>query len=95
MSVGHVARAIEAAGIPTVAVFIRAFRHVAEAMTVPRALITPHLMGRTIGPPGARQRQREVVMGALRLASQATGPGTVVTFEPTTPAWGERPRPGA
>lgn len=95
MSVGHVARAIEAAGIPTVAVFIRAFRHIAESMMVPRTLITPHLMGRPIGPPGARQRQREVVTAAVQLASQATGPGTVVTFEPTTPAWGEAPRPGA
>jgi hypothetical protein len=93
VSVGHVARAIEEAGVPTVAVFIRAFRHVAQAMTLPRVLITPHLMGRTIGPPGARERQREVVTAALRLASEATGPGTMVTFEPTTPAWGEAPHP--
>ncbi len=82
MSVGHVARAIEAAGIPTVAVFIRAFRHVAEAMTVPRAVITPHLMGRTVGPPGARHRQRAVVGAALRLLADAEGAGTVVELEP-------------
>lgn len=80
MSVGHVARAIEEAGIPTVAVFIRAFRHVAEAMTVPRVLVTPHLMGRTVGPPGARRRQREVVEAALSLLGTATAPGTVMEF---------------
>lgn len=92
MSVGHVARAIEDAGLPTVTVFIRAFRHVAEAMTVPRVLVTPHLMGRTIGPPGGRERQREVVESALRLAVEAPGPGTIVELEPSTPAWGEPAR---
>ncbi|MBW3578026.1 MAG: hypothetical protein KY462_09885 [Actinobacteria bacterium] len=87
MSVGHVARALEEAGIPTVAVFIRAFRDVAEAMTLPRVLVAPHLMGRTIGPPGAEPRQREVVTSALRLFETATGPGTVVDLRPATAAW--------
>ncbi len=91
VSVGHVARALEDAGLPSVAVFIRAFRHVAEAMTLPRTLVTPHLMGRTLGPPGARRRQREVAAAALGLLETATSPGTLVDLRPTTPAWpGER-----
>lgn len=87
VSVGHVARALEAAGTPTVAVFIRAFRHLAEAMTVPRALITPHLMGRTCGPPGAHRRHLEVVEQALRLLETATAPGTIADLRPSSPAW--------
>jgi hypothetical protein len=87
VSVGHVARALEEVGIPTVAVFIRAFRHVAEAMTLPRVLVTPHLMGRTIGPPRATERHREVVTSALDLLENAREPGTVTDLHPTTPAW--------
>ena len=74
---GHVARALEAAGIPTVAIFIRAFRHQAEHLKVPRVLVTPHLMGRTVGPPGDAQRQRQVVRAALDLLQTATEPGTI------------------
>ena len=58
-------------------VFIEAFRPVAEAMTVPRALITPHLMGRTCGAPGEYGRQRQVVAQALELLATAAGPGTL------------------
>lgn len=76
-SVGLVARALEAAGIPTVSVFIRAFEHVAGRLRVPRALITPHLMGRTVGPVGDRSRQRTVVEAALRLLAEADAPQTV------------------
>lgn len=58
--------------------FVRAFAHVAERLRVPRVLVTPHLMGRTIGPVGDRERQRAVVEAALELLSSATAPGTVV-----------------
>jgi hypothetical protein len=75
-SVGLVARALEAAGIPTVAVFTRPFAHVAGRLRVPRVLVTPHLVGRTIGPVGDRERQREVVEAALRLLAEADGPET-------------------
>lgn len=63
------------------AVFVTAFQHVAERLQVPRVLITPHLMGRTIGPVGDRTRQRAVVAAALELLTTATGPGTVVTLD--------------
>ncbi len=80
MSVGHTARALEAAGIATVAIFIRAFRHQAEFLKVPRTLITPHLMGRTVGPPGKVERQRQVVRAALDLLAHADHPGSIVEF---------------
>ncbi len=73
-SVGLVSRALEEQGIPTVSVFIRAFAHVAGQLQVPRVLITPHLMGRTIGAVGDRRGQREVVDAALRLLVEARTP---------------------
>ncbi len=58
-------------------IFVRAFEHVAGRLRVPRVLITPHLMGRTVGPVGDRARQRAVVEAALRLLVEADGPQTV------------------
>lgn len=81
-SVGLVARELEAAGIPTVSIFIRAFRHRAVQLQVPRVVITPHLMGRTVGPVGDRARQRQVVEAALELLEQADEAGTIVNLEP-------------
>jgi hypothetical protein len=80
-SVGLVARALEAAGIPTVSVFIQAFRHRALQLRVPRVLVTPHLMGRTIGPVGDAARQRDVVEAALQLLEDAATPNTIRDFE--------------
>ncbi|MGH3443178.1 MAG: hypothetical protein ACRDUY_14280 [Nitriliruptorales bacterium] len=57
---------------------MRSFRHVARRLRVPRVVITPHLMGRTVGPVGDRDRQREVVTAALELLEKATEPETVV-----------------
>ncbi|MBA3799654.1 MAG: hypothetical protein H0X18_11310 [Geodermatophilaceae bacterium] len=57
--------------------FIRAFAHIAGRLRVPRVLVTPHLMGRTVGPVGDRARQREVVEGALRLLEEASVPQTI------------------
>jgi len=69
---------LEEAGIPTVAVFVRAFRHVARRLRLPRVLVTPHLMGRTVGPVGDLDRQRRVVTAALDLLKEATEPETLV-----------------
>lgn len=88
MSVGHVARGFEEAGIPTISVFVRAFRHVAEVMKVPRTVITQHPMGRPLGSPGDQERQRKVIEAALGLLDSATGGGAVVEVDD---AW----RPGA
>ena len=69
---------IEEAGIPTVAVYVRAFRHVAEAMKVPRVLVTRHPIGRNLGAPGDVERQREVLVRALDLLESAQAGGYLV-----------------
>lgn len=74
---------MEAAGIATVSVFVRAFEHRAVQLRIPRTLVTPHLMGRTIGPVGDRTRQRAVVDAALELLEQATTGATMRRFTPT------------
>ena len=81
VSVGHVARAIEEVGIPTVSVYIQAFAHYAEAMRVPRTVVVPHAMGRPMGPPGDARRQREVIEAALALLDGATENGAVTRLE--------------
>jgi hypothetical protein len=69
---------VEAAGIPTVSIFVRAFRHVAHRRRVPRVLVTPHLMGRTVGPVGDLARQRTVVGAALDLLESAAAAEALV-----------------
>jgi hypothetical protein len=81
VSVGHVAREFEAAGIPTVAVYVRAFRHVAEAMGVPRTVVTRHPMGRTLGAPGDVERQSDVIGAAFALLDSAQEGGAMVELE--------------
>ncbi|MEX2356182.1 MAG: hypothetical protein WD535_04015 [Thermaerobacterales bacterium] len=78
MSVGHIARLLEGAGIPTVIVAAAAFAERLKAMTLPRVLLTPHLMGRPMGPPGHAARQHETLAAAFELLEQAEHPGTVV-----------------
>jgi uncharacterized protein YqfA (UPF0365 family) len=60
-----------------VSIFVGAFEHVARRLRLPRVLVTPHLMGRTVGPVGDRARQRAVVEAALDLLVGAEGPETV------------------
>lgn len=49
-----------------------------EVMALPRVLLTPHPMGRPLGAPGDRERQREVIMAALDLLGEAESGGTIV-----------------
>jgi len=83
VSVGHVARLLEEAGISTVIIAARAFRPRLEVMTLPRLLLTPHLMGRPLGPPGDCERQRATILAALALLESATEAGTIVELEGT------------
>ncbi|GAC1426260.1 MAG: hypothetical protein PVS3B3_01490 [Ktedonobacteraceae bacterium] len=80
MTVGHVARAIEAVGIPTVCVYIEAFRPDAQLLKPTRTLITPHLMGRPIGLPFQYERQRAVILAALRLLETVKHAPTIEMF---------------
>ena len=74
---------MEAGGIPTVVIGVHAFRDRLEAMRLPRVLITPFPMGRTLGAPGDRAKQREVIVTALKLLETATLGGTMVEFTET------------
>ena len=64
---GHVQRAVESAGIPTVSVSVRAFSHIPALMGMSRVLVTDHPLGRPLGRPGDAERQRAVIERALGL----------------------------
>lgn len=78
MSVGHTARVLEEGGISTVVMYIRAFRHHALNLKVPRTLLTPNILGRTVGRVGDADGQREVVRKALMLLEEAETPGAIL-----------------
>jgi hypothetical protein len=86
VSVGHVARALEAVGIATVCIYVEAFRHRAVALEVPRALVTPFPMGRNLGAPGNQAQQLRVLRAALGLLERAGETSIIVDFpEPWEP----------
>ena len=80
MSVGHVGRAIEESGIPTVTIMVKAFEHRARELRIPRTLIVKHPMGRPLGAVGDATRHAEVLDAALDVAASAAGNGTIVEF---------------
>ncbi len=77
VSVGHVARLIEEAGIATVIIASRVFETRMRMMTLPRVLLTPYLLGRPVGPVGNLNRQRATVLAALDLLDTARQVGTI------------------
>lgn len=72
---GLIARSIEAAGIPTVAISIT--RDLTEAVGVPRAVFVKWPLGHPLGEANAAAQQRTVIFEALRLLVEATQPGTI------------------
>ena len=72
---GLIARAIEAAGIPTVAISLT--RDLTAAVGVPRALFVKWQLGRPLGEAGNTAQQRTVIFHALRLLVTATTPGVI------------------
>lgn len=88
MSVGHVSREIESHGIPTAAVYVGSFRHVAERMGVPRTVVTRNPMGRPMGAPGDEERHHAVLEAAFGLLETASQGGAVAELE-------QRFRPGS
>jgi D-proline reductase (dithiol) PrdB len=74
-SVGLVARSIEEAGIPTVALSIA--REVAEKSPPPRSLYLRFPFGHALGEPGNRNQQLAVLELAFRLLFEAEEPGTI------------------
>lgn len=80
MSVGHLARLLEEAGIATVIVAVAAFRPRMDIMNLPRLLLTPHLMGRPLGLAGDAEQQSAVLRAALNLLETAKAGGMVVKY---------------
>ena len=74
---------MEAAGIATVIIAVRAFRDQLQKMSLPRVITTPHLLGRPLGAPVDRKRQRESVMAALNLLESAKQVGTILDLPGT------------
>jgi D-proline reductase (dithiol) PrdB len=73
--VGLIARAIEAAGIPTVTISIT--RDLTEAVGVPRAIFVKWPLGHPLGEAGAIAQQRTLIYDALRQLVNAREPGVI------------------
>jgi hypothetical protein len=70
--VGHIARSFEAAGIPTVAFGVQAFRSRMLPMSIPRLVLTPELLGKMLGRPHEISTQKEYIMAGLSLLEKAS-----------------------
>jgi hypothetical protein len=68
---------LEEAGIVTVVVAVAALERPLRAMSLPRVLLTPHLLGRPIGYPGQRHQQGEVIRAALEMLAAVDAPRVV------------------
>lgn len=77
MSVGHVARAFEESGIPTVIIAVQPFVKRLEVMSLPRVLITDNLIGRVLGAANDTAYQLKVLKKAIALLSSADKNGVV------------------
>ena len=74
-------------GIPTVLITVSP--EVSAQMRPPRALYPKGFkIGNSLGRPGMRELQRAVLLDALRLLSENTRPGEVITRE--YPDYGEQ-----
>ncbi len=81
MSVGHIARAFESAGIPTVAFGVQAFKSRMVPMRLPRLVLTPELMGKTLGMPNDVLTQRRYLEMGLNLLEVAAEGNTRIELE--------------
>jgi hypothetical protein len=71
---------LESAGISTVVIAAKAFRPRMEPMSLPRLLLTPHLMGRPLGLAGDTQTQRAVLRAAFDILKTAVVGRTIYEF---------------
>jgi hypothetical protein len=97
--VGLIAREIERAGVPTLA--MTSAWDITAAVNPPRALYLDFPLGHTTGKPGDRALQRAIVTDALRAFERLREPGTIeaLPYEwAADDAWKDRvmrPRDGA
>ena len=80
VSVGHVARAFEDAGIPSVIIMSTVFKDRTGAMSPARVLLTRHPMAHPLSAPFDVEKQRAVLKAGLDLLETAVAGGTVVEF---------------
>ena len=81
MSVGHIARIFESAGIATITFGVRAFMSRMVAMKIPRLVITLQLMGKTLGMPNDVTTQRQYLEIGLDLLENASEGNSLVDLE--------------
>lgn len=89
---GLIAREIEAAGIPTVAISLTL--EVTKSVGAPRAVFVKWPLGHPLGEANAAVQQRTIIFDALHLLLNAAAPGTIAEpgyrwkrQEYTEPAW--------
>lgn len=73
---GLVARKIEEAGIPTVAVSV--LRQMTEGLPAPRNVVVRFRLGQVFGEPRRAAQQRAVVIEALGAFRRASRPGQII-----------------
>ncbi len=81
MSVGHVARALEEVGIATVVIAVKSFETRMRMMSLPRVLLSPQLLGRTMGRRFDEKTQTNILRAALQLLEKADQNGTVQYYD--------------
>lgn len=72
MSVGHVSRAFESAGVPSVIIMSNVFRGRVVVQKPSRTVFTKHIMGRPMSAPFDVERQTNVLRAALNMLETAT-----------------------
>ncbi|MCP3874905.1 MAG: hypothetical protein GY699_17355 [Desulfobacteraceae bacterium] len=77
MSVGHVARALEEAGIATVVIAVKSFEARMKMMSLPRVLLTSQLLGRPMGGPYDNEKQSKILTAAIQLLETSKRNGTI------------------
>ena len=77
-SVGLIARAVEAAGIPTIA--MTSALDITQAVKPPRSVFVNFPLGHQTGKPYEPELQRSIVMDAFRALETISTPGEIVTL---------------
>jgi hypothetical protein len=60
-----------------------AFQPTMNAMSLPRTVVTPNLLGRTLGAPGDVEAQRRALLAGFDLLQQARSVGAMVDLTDT------------
>ena len=71
-------RGFEAAGIPTVAFGVQAFKSRLLPMSIPRLVLTPELIDKTLGRPHDKSTQMEYLKTGIGLLESATVGKTLI-----------------